>query len=505
MSLPSRPNILFVTADQWRGECIGRLGHMVRTPNLDALAADGVLFRRHFASAAPCGPSRACLLTGMYLMNHRSGTNGTPLDARFTNIALEARKIGYAPALFGYTDTSLDPRTRPAGDPALATYENVLPGFDAAVYLPEDPKAWLKWLRAKGVATPADDFDIYLPVDNYPGAEGKGPSYPPPAYGAEESSTAFLAGEVLSYIEEKGDQPWFVHLSWLRPHPPWIAPEPYNTMYDAADVPGFIRRETREMEGEQHPWLAFQTERSGFRAPEDDVVMRQFKATYYGLMSEVDDQLGRIIAALKASGQYERTLIVFTSDHGEQMGDHWLLGKSGYFDQSFHIPLIIRDPRAEADGARGTIVEAFTESVDVTPTVLDVLGLEVPLTCDGRSLQPFLRGRPPADWRAEVHWEYDFRDIRGAAPETELGLSIETSNLAVIADETTKYVHFAGLRPLLFDRAGDPGEFHDLAADPAAAPRLADYAGRMLSWRMRHMDRGLSHWHLGEGGPVFRR
>ncbi|MDD3445373.1 MAG: alkaline phosphatase family protein [Zavarzinia sp.] len=499
------PNVLFITADQWRGECLGRLGHMVRTPNLDRLAEDGVLFARHFASAAPCGPSRACLLTGMYLMNHRSGTNGTPLDARFTNVALEARRIGYAPALFGYTDTSYDPRTRPRDDPALSTYESVMPGFDPVCWLPEDPAAWLKYLRAQGYVIPDEPFDIYLPVDNYPGAEGKGPSYPPPVYDAGQSNTAFLANEVLDYLETRGDAPWFVHLSWLRPHPPWVAPEPYNTMYDAEAVPGFTRRESRDDEGRQHPWLAFQTARPGFRAPDDDVALRQFKATYYGLMSEVDTQLGRIIDWLKANGQYERTLIVFTSDHGEQMGDHWLLGKSGYFDQSFHIPLIVRDPDSRADASRGTIVEHFTESVDVTPTILDWLGLDVPLTCDGHSLRPFLRGGPPARWRDAVHWEYDFRDIRGAAPESDLGLTIETSNLAVIADARFKYVHFAGLDPLLFDRETDPGELHDLARDPAHAQTLARYAGRMLSWRMGHMDRTLSHWHLGEGGPVFRR
>lgn len=500
-----RPNILLITADQWRGECLGRLGHLVRTPNLDRLAADGVLFRRHYASAAPCGPSRACLLTGMYLMNHRSGTNGTPLDARFTNVALEARKAGYAPALFGYTDTSLDPRGRDPNDPALATYENILPGFDAACYLPEDPKSWLKWLRAQGIETPEDEFDIYLPRDDYPGAEGKGPSFPPPVYGAEQSNTAFLAGEVIDYLGAQGGKPWFVHLSWLRPHPPWVAPEPYNSLYDAEAMPGFIRRDNREIEGQQHPWLAFQLGRSGFQAPADDVALRQFKATYYGLMTEVDEHLGRIVAWLKAHGQYDRTLIVFTSDHGEQMGDHWLLGKSGYFDQSFHIPLIVRDPAPAGDAARGTIVEAFTESVDVTPTILDFLGLEIPLTCDGRSLAPFLRGEVPADWRDAVHWEYDFRDIRGAAPEDALDLAIETSNLAVIADGQRKYVHFAGLPPLFFDRERDPGEFTNLAEDPAVAGDVLHYARKMLSWRMSHMDRSLSHWHLGPGGPVFRR
>ena len=116
-------NILFITADQWRGDCLSALGHpCLRTPNLDRLAAEGVLFRRHYSQATPCGPGRASLYTGLYLHNHRSVINGTPLDARHSNFALEARKAGYDPALFGYTDISPDPRTLPAGDPALTTY-----------------------------------------------------------------------------------------------------------------------------------------------------------------------------------------------------------------------------------------------------------------------------------------------------------------------------------------------------------------------------------------------
>ena len=109
-------NILFIIADQWRGECLSSLGHpLVKTPHLDALAADGVTFKQHYGQAAPCGPGRACLYTGTYLHNNRSVLNGTPLDARFTNVALEARKVGYEPALFGYTDVTADPRQFASG------------------------------------------------------------------------------------------------------------------------------------------------------------------------------------------------------------------------------------------------------------------------------------------------------------------------------------------------------------------------------------------------------
>src|SRR5204862_1574795 len=136
--------------------CLTVAGYPVaRTPTLDRLAAGGVSFRRHFAQAAPCGPSRAALYTGMYLMNHRSVLNGTPLDARHDNVALVARRLGYEPALFGYTDTSVDPRTVAAGDARLFRYEGVLPGFDPVCHPPEgEPFEWPDWLRAGGPDLP---------------------------------------------------------------------------------------------------------------------------------------------------------------------------------------------------------------------------------------------------------------------------------------------------------------------------------------------------------------
>jgi arylsulfatase A-like enzyme len=151
-----RPNVLLITLDQFRGDCLSSAGHpIVRTPQLDRLAANGVRFARHYSQASPCGPGRASLYTGMYLMNHRSVLNGTPLDARHTNVALMARGLGYEPALFGYTDTSVDPRTVGADDPRLRDYEGVLPGFDPVGYLPEgNPAAWVDWMRAAGEAVP---------------------------------------------------------------------------------------------------------------------------------------------------------------------------------------------------------------------------------------------------------------------------------------------------------------------------------------------------------------
>lgn len=509
-------NILFITADQWRGECLSGLGHpCLKTPRLDALAQDGVTFRRHYAQATPCGPSRASLYTGMYLQNHRSVVNGTPLDARHTNVALEARKAGYDPVLFGYTDVSPDPRQFHAADPALRSYEGLLPGMRPEVWMREDGLAWLADLKAKGYDIPKGE--VFRPQADYPGADGRGPTFAPARYRAEDSNTAFLTSEVIKYVSVRDGEPWFIHMSYLAPHPPFIVPEPYHAMYDPATVPPPVRASSPESEGRQHPYLNYFLHHQrgsgisfGLTAEEHHLHLtesevRQARATYYGMMSEVDAQIGRLVDALKASGEYERTLIVFTSDHGEYLGDHWQFAKYSYFDQTFYIPLIIRVPGAAGDAARGTFVDEFTENVDVMPTILDLLALDVPNQCDGESLLPFCRGHTPAGWRDFAFSECDFRDLIPDGSETLLGLMPDQCAFSVLRGHRYKYVHLTGLPPLFFDLKADPDEFSNLAEDPDHHAMVLEFAQRMLSLRMNHDERVLANIVLTQEGPVERK
>jgi arylsulfatase A-like enzyme len=498
-------DVLFITADQWRAECLSALGHpMVKTPNLDALAREGVLFASHFANAVPCGPSRTSLHTGMYLQNHRSGTNGTPLDARHTNWAKEAAGIGYDPVLFGYTDTSLDPRELEEDDPWLRTYEGPLPGIRPLVMMGETPYPWTDWLKANGYPVPEPIARAYALREPGPDYEDGAPVPKPLAYPERADDTNFLVDRCIDYMRD-AEGPFVAHLSILRPHPPFIAPEPYNAMYDPMAVPGFARLATPDDEAAQHPWLAHQLSRRQFRAGADDKRMRRLKAVYYGLMSEVDAALGRVFAFLKESGRWDNTLIVFTSDHGEQMGDHWLLGKCGYFDASYRIPLIVRDPRPRADASRGRVVTRFTENVDVMPTLLEAIGAAIPLQCDGQSLRPFLDGQgAPAHWRTEAHWEYDFRNPADDAAERRLGLTLHQCTMNIVRDARFKYVHFTKLPPLLFDLTEDPGEFTNCAGDPRYLSTMLEYAQKLLSWRMNHDEQVLTHIALTHDGPVAR-
>ncbi len=254
-------NVLLVTIDQWRADSLSCAGHpCARTPNIDRLAARGVRFARHYAQAAPCGPSRASLHTGMYLHNHRSVGNGTPLDARFTNLPLEVRKLGFVPTLFGYTDTTVDPRTvDDPDDPRLRTYEGVLPGFEVEVQLPEAADAWLAWLDAKGYDVPDSVWDLYADRDlDSPEAADRGPTWAPVKYASEHTEAAFLVERFVDWHEHRDDSEddWFAHVTFLRPHPPYVAPAPWHDLIDPADVPMPTRHADASTEGAEHPMVA---------------------------------------------------------------------------------------------------------------------------------------------------------------------------------------------------------------------------------------------------------
>jgi arylsulfatase A-like enzyme len=494
--------VLFITVDQWRGDCLSAVGHpLLETPSLDALASRGVLFANHWANAAPCGPSRACIYTGTYQHRNRSVLNGTPLDARFTNVALLARQAGYDPVLFGYTDTSVDPRTVPIDDPRLFTYEGVLPGFRVAVRDPweEGSPAWGAWLSSQGVDVPANPHDLYEPIPGYPGAEDHGSTWAPTRFPVELSQTTFVRQAVAGWITEHGDEPFFLHASFIRPHPPRRNPVGYHDLYDADLITSFAGAATPEAEAAIHPLAAVTTSMPGAAAPRDDRERRQLRATYYGAQREVDDGLGQLFDFLSASGLAESTMVIVTSDHGEMGGDHWLVEKLGYWDESYHVPLIVVDPRPGADAGRGRVVDAVTESVDLLPTMCEFMGVEVPLQADGWSLGPFTRGEAaPEHWRDTAHFEWDFSNPFTQDAERGFGIPMSHCSLAVSRSATTKYVQFATssdlFPPLLFDLGSDPQQVDNLCLAPGSEWKDLAWEGaqELLRWRMRTSERTLS-------------
>ncbi len=499
MSNPRK--VLIVIVDQFRADCIeGALAADVKLSNIQAFRKQAVTFTRHFSVTNPCGPARASILTGRYAMNHRSIRNGTPLADGIPNIALEARKAGYDPMLFGYTDTSLDPRSRHPNDPDLTTEESLLPGFREMLEMRlKESYPWRAYLQSKGYDLP-DYAHFYDAISPDPSRAPRPED--PPFYKAEDSDTAFLTHELLHDLSVRSDQDWFAMATYIRPHPPLVAPEPYNKMYNPNSLPKPVRLANEAMQRAVHPFMtgaiqavALNNIVRGIGATldnENPADVQQLRALYLGLASEVDTHFGRIINFLKETGQYDDTLLVFAADHGEMLGDHHLWGKQTPYDVAYRTPLIIRDPKNPDQF--GTSVQAFTESVDLTPTVLDIIGQQVPAGMDGVSLRPYLEGKTPKNWRDCVHMELDFGEPDEVTEwQAATGVSTHEANLAILRETRFKLVHFNGdLPPLLFDLENDPNELQDLANDPAHASTLLRLTRKLLSHRMKHADQSLT-------------
>jgi arylsulfatase A-like enzyme len=469
-------NVLLVTLDQFRGDCLSAAGHpVVRTPHLDALAAGGVRLARHYSQAAPCGPGRACLYTGTYQMNNRVVANGTPLDNRFDNVARVARRAGLDPVLFGYTDQAIDPRCADGpDDPRLSDYEGVLPGFSLQLDLAHD-RAWHAWLTELGHG-PITDREHTLATE---------PDRP-----AELSISAFLTDRLIDWLERR-DGSWFAHASYLRPHPPYAAAGEWARAYDPAAVPLPIPAAER-----RHPFHDAALSVPQAAAPRSEAALRAMRAQYYGMIGEVDFQLGRVWDALRRLGQWDDTCIVVTSDHGEQLGDHGLIEKLGWFEASYHIVGIVRDPRHPE--AHGTTVNEFTENVDIFPTLCEIMGVDVPVQCDGLPLTPFLASAEPPWWRRAAHWECDWRELflRLGDHPWPWDRRLERQHLAVLRDDRFQYVQFGDGSWRCFDLGTDPTGRTEVD-DPACVLPLAQ---EMLAWRSQHADRTMTGTLLADGG-----
>jgi arylsulfatase A-like enzyme len=204
--------------------------------------------------------------------------------------------------------------------------------------------------------------------------------------------------------------------------------------------------------------------------------------TYMGLIKQIDDQMGVLMQFLESRGLHETTMIVFTSDHGDYLGDHWMGEKDLFHDQSAKIPLIVIDPSESADRARGTVCDALVEAIDLAPTFIEYFGGKPPdHILEGRSLMPLLRGEAPADWRKVVFSEYDYcmQDVR-----LKLNQPIEQCRLFMVFDGRWKYIHASGFRPMLYDLLEDPMELIDRGEDPACVDIIARLQSELFNWAL---------------------
>jgi arylsulfatase A-like enzyme len=467
-------NVLFITLDQFRGDSYGAAGHpLVKTPTLDRIAREGVRLERHFSQSAPCAPGRAALYTGTYQMNNRVVANGTPLPAGLDNVALAARRAGLNPTLFGYTDQGIDPGdSLGLDDPRLDYYDGILPGFSVGLYLPENQIGWVHYLRAKGYDVGGDWVSLLRGEPDRP---------------AEDSLSGFLTNRFVEWLadEESG---WFAHLSYLRPHPPYAAAGEYSTMYDPAEVelPLVPVEESR-----RHPTHQYSMGVRTRAAPTDEAKMRKLRAQYYGMISEIDFQLGRVVSAIEERGEWNDTVVVITSDHGDQLGDHGLIQKLGFFPQSYHIIGLWRDPRS---ALAGRSVSAFTENVDLLPTLCDALSLEPTAQCDGRSLRRLMAG-DDVGWRTAAHYEWDYRGdwIGQNQSAWTIDQSIANQNLTVSVSDDLSYIQFGDGTFRCFDLRADP----TWRTECIDSDRILAGAQEQLVWRQEHLRRDLTDMLLG--------
>jgi arylsulfatase A-like enzyme len=282
----------------------------------------------------------------------------------------------------------------------------------------------------------------------------------------------------MRFVEDMGDKPWFLHLSYVKPHWPYMVPAPYHKMYGPEDcLP--LNRDERELV-DQHPVLAayrqHEESRSFSRPDAPDIV----RPAYMGLIKQIDDWLGRLFDHLKKLGRFDDTLILFTADHGDFLGDHWLGEKEMFYEEAQRVPFIIYDPDPAADATRGTVDERFVEAVDVVPTCL--AALEQPANdhlVEGRSLLPLLRGGKVEPWRDAVFSEldYSFREARRI-----LKRGPRDCRAIMVRTDRWKYVWWQDFRPMLFDLANDPRELRDLGADGAYADIRREMEERMAAW-----------------------
>ena len=500
-------NILFIMCDQLRWDYLSCYGHPhLHTPNIDALAARGVRFTRAYVQSPVCGASRMSFYTGRYVSSHGATWNGVPLKVGEMTLGDYLRPLGVATVLVGKTHMRADTEgmARLGIDPSSIIGVRVAEcGFDpyerddglhavgpAGRYDPQPPR-YNRWLNDKGYAgdNPWHDWANAAQGEGNRLASGWAMRHARrPARVAEaDSETPYMTGRAMDFMREAGDRPWCLHLSYIKPHWPYIAPAPYNAMYGPEHVPPAVRSE--EERREAHPvYRAFMEHRVS-RTFARDEVRAEVIPVYMGLIAQIDDQLGVLFRFMQAQGLMENTLIVFTSDHGDYLGDHWLGEKDLFHEPSVRIPLIVCDPSAQADAARGSACDELVEAIDLAPTFLDALGADWRTEThrlEGRSLLPFLHGDAPAEWRRYAVSEGDYSLLPAAA---QLGLEPRDARLVMIADKRWKYVHAIGFRSMLFDLAADPSELRDLGADPACAAERARLAAALHHWSLRLSQR----------------
>jgi arylsulfatase A-like enzyme len=465
-----RPNILVLYTDQQRWDAVGVNGNPdIHTPNLDDLVATGVSFDHHFVQNPVCMPSRVSFLTGRYPATLGITENGVRVPRDTATLPTILGNYGYASGVIG--KLHFLPHANRDHRATHPTY-----GFDH-LEISDEPgcyeDAYRAWVRCKApesvdrvsVGLPPAAYDWYRvmgvrdevrhPVDG-PRFDFGGP-IPFPA-GEQLTHTAFVAEQTIEFLARSGSRPFFCLAGFYSPHSPWVVPQRYLDLYEPAK-------------------LALPTFPATLEAERADPIftdqgLRAARHGYYAMVSEVDHHVGHILAALQDLGLWEKTVVVFTSDHGEWLGEHMRYGK-GYpgHDCVSRVPLIVRWPGQVRHPGR--TITAIVEAVDVVPTLLEGVGIPIPYEVQGRSRIRELRAADSDDGES-AH--------RAGSALTEM------TGWKTLRMEGFRYVIEATGREALYDLKRDPAGYCDVSSEPCAARTLARMR-RVLVQRLLDRER----------------
>lgn len=490
-------NILFIMTDQLRWDYLSCYGHPhLHTPHIDRLAEKGVRFDKAYVQSPVCGPSRASAYTGRTVFSHGSTWNHVPLPIGEWTLGDYLKPAGMRTAVVGKTHMIADDEGMARLGLNRSTDIGMLisqAGFDP--YERDDGLHPTEILQRSGRAVTYNDwlrergYDSENPWNDYANsAEGSNGellsgwylenSNLPARIREEHSETAYMTDRAMQFIESQGDNPWLCHLSYIKPHWPYIAPAPYHDMYNEDSwLP--VHRDAREQASANPVYQAF-TQMRVSQTFADSAVREKVLPGYMGLVKQIDDHLGRLFEWMERSGHDKNTMIVFTSDHGDYLGDHWMGEKELFHECSVRVPLIIVDPRREADATRGTVCDALVEAIDMVPTFVEAAGLTPAYhRIEGQSLQALLFGEDldDAQWRDAVFSEIDYACYQS---QEILGSDIDKSRGYMLRTRRWKYVHFTGFPPQLFDLDKDPDEFDDLGQHPEYTSTRQELHHRLL-------------------------
>ena len=439
------PNVLILHCDElssWALSCyapglktVPNYGKtVVPTPHIDRLAAEGAILHNFFTNSAVCTPSRGCLFTGRYPHSHGAYRNDIPMNRDEVTLARVLQSHGYETGYSGKWHLDGPPK------PGFMKPDRSM-GFEDCRYMFN--RGHWKELREQPNGDPIDP---------------KGYA----AIGDEKSfTTDYLAAKTIEFISRPRRKPFFYVVSWPDPHPPFTVRAPYMDMYKPDDmpVPNTYRSGAAVAEDtEEAPAPAKAGKKAAARQGGGPDRVKAQKARYCGLVKCIDDNVGRIVEALRQKGLDDRTVIVFTTDHGEYMAEHNLWGKNQWYRTAYQLPFLVRWPKKIKPG---TAVDAFVTNVDVQPTLCGLVGVKPSGREQGRDASPLLRGE-------KVEWE----DVAWIHHSSLEGAGLFTP--------TYELVLKAGGQHMLFDRPKDPEQTRNLAGDPACRETMRAMARRIL-------------------------